>query len=136
MKKLPFTFMMIMFCIVLVGCSEKIDKFTVVNPYSSDSELTKLKNELQQEKHVERAIAIFAGEQLLVSVQLNPWRKWQRESIESKLQKKYAKQYSQYDVLVSTDYKIYFESSKLVNAEGKKLNKEVKQLKELAREET
>lgn len=135
MKKLPFILMM-MFCVVLVGCSEKIDKYTVINPYSSDSEITKLREELQHEKYVERAIAIFAGEQLLVSVQLNPWRKWQRESIESKLQKKYEKQYSQYDVLVSTDYKIYFESSKLVDEQGGKLNKEVKQLKELAREET
>lgn len=123
-------------CLLLVGCTGKTEKFVVVDEYSSSEESTSLKDELKKEKYVERAVALFVDDELLVVVQVNPLQKWRKGKVEEKLQKKYEEKYPDYQVLVSSDYKIYLESIKLIEKEDPDLVKKVKELKDLAKEET
>lgn len=123
-------------CLLLVGCTGETEKFVVVDEYSSSEESTSLEDELKKEKYVERAVALFVDDELLVVVQVNPLQKWRKGKVEEKLQKKYEEKYPDYQVLVSSDYKIYLESINLIEKEDPDLVKKVKELKELAKEET
>lgn len=122
--------------VVLYGCVETSEKFVVSDEFIKTENAITLKKELEAEKNVEKAIAIFVDEHLLIAVQLNPWQKWQKAKIEEKLQKKYEEQYHNYDVLVSSDYKIYLELAKMNEKQDGELNEKIKELKELAKEET
>lgn len=121
---------------MLSGCVEASEKFVVSDEFITTENSVELKKELEAEKYVERAIAIFVQDHLLIAVQLSPWQKWQKTRIEERLQKKYEKQYAHYDVLVSTDYKIYLELAKLNEKQDGELDEKITQLKSLAREET
>lgn len=123
-------------CLLLVGCTGETEKFVVVDEYSSSEESTSLEDELKKEKYVERAVALFVDDELLIVVQVNPLQKWRKGKVEEKLQKKYEEKYPDYQVLVSSDYKIYLESTNLIEKEDPDLVKKVKELKELAKEET
>lgn len=123
-------------CLLLVGCTGETEKFVVVDEYSSSEESTSLEDELKKEKYVERAVALFVDDELLIVVQVNPLQKWRKGKVEEKLQKKYEVKYPDYQVLVSSDYKIYLESINLIEKEDPDLVKKVKELKELAKEET
>lgn len=123
-------------CLLLVGCTGETEKFVVVDEYSSSEESTSLEDELKKEKYVERAVALFVDDELLIVVQVNPLQKWRKGKVEEKLQKKYEEKYPDYQVLVSSDYKIYLESINLIEKEDPDLVKKVKELKELAKEET
>lgn len=123
-------------CLLLVGCTGETEKFVVVDEYSSSEESTSLEDELKKEKYVERAVALFVDDELLIVVQVNPLQKWRKGKVEEKLQKKYEEKYPDYQVLVSSDYKIYLESINLIEKEDPDLVKKVKELKDLAKEET
>jgi len=121
---------------LLGGCTGDIEEFAVSDEYLSTEDSTALKNELKSDEHVERAVAVFFDDKLIVAVQLNPWIKWKRARIEEKLQKKYSEKYPHYDVLVSADYKIYLESIKLYKDKTGRNPEKLEELKALAREET
>ena len=122
--------------LLLVGCTGDVEKFVSFDGDIDTVESEALENELKEEKHVEKAIAIFAEKDLLVAVQVKPWQKWQKTKIEERLQKKYKKKYPNYKVLVSADYKIYFEATKLLSKDEENISKTIKDLKKLAKEET
>lgn len=123
-------------CLVMVGCTEEQEKFIAFDNYVNTEEATTIEKELTAEDHVDKAIAIIVEDELLIAVQVNPWQKWRKTKIEENLQKKYEKQYPSYNVLVSADYKIYFEASKFIDNEEEDLAEKIKELKNLAKEET
>lgn len=121
---------------LLTGCTEKREKFIVSEEFAATEDSSELEKKLTSEKHVERAIAMFADKDLIIAVQLDPWRKWQKAKIEEQLQKKYEKDYPYYDVIVSADYKIYLELMKMHDKKDGEVTQKMKDLKSLAREET
>lgn len=122
--------------VLLSGCAQQSEKIVVSDEYLSAEGSAALEKELKEEKYVERAVAIYFDDALIIAVQLNPWQKWQKAKIEKKLQKKYEENYPHYDVLVSADYKIYLESIKLYKNKDGQHPEKLEELKALAREET
>lgn len=131
LKKLTITFCLFF---LLAGCSndKEIDVYA-----QTDEDKNSLQKTLNDTKEVYIGNAIFVDDELLVAVQVNPWIGFKERKIEKKLQKKLKKQYPNVNVLVSTDYKMYWETNQLLEEKDKKkISKEVKKLKDLAKEET
>lgn len=131
MKKLTITFCL---SLLLAGCSndKEIDVYV-----QNDEEKNSLQDTLNNTEEVYTGNAIFVDDELLVAIQVNPWIGFKERKIEKKLQKKLKKQYPNAKVLVSTDYKIYWETNQLLEEKNKEnISKKIKKLKELAKEET
>lgn len=122
---------------LLTGCA-KNDPFLVQGPSLDEQEQSAIIEELKTQKYIERATVVFIDDDVLVATQIKPHLKWKKDKLEKKLQKKYEKLYEDRKVLVSTDYKIYYEANKLLEQEKseEKMEKELISLKKLAKEET
>ncbi|WP_158582904.1 YhcN/YlaJ family sporulation lipoprotein [Lysinibacillus yapensis] len=120
----------------LIGCSnEQIVK--VSNNAADGEKREEIENLIRDTKEVYTGTAILAGDELLVAIQVNPWLGYKEQKVEKKLQKEIKEKYPDLHVLVSSDYKMHWESQKLLNEkDSKKLKDEVKKLKDLAKEET
>ena len=70
-------------------------------------------------------------------MQVKPWLRYKKKKIEKKVEEDLKKEFPNADLIVSTDFKLYWESTKLIDQNDKeKLNDEVDQLKKLSKEET
>lgn len=129
-------FLMIFFClsVLLTGCNNDRQ----INVFAQNEEEEKTVDQiLNDTKEVYAGTALFVEDDLLVAIQVNPWIGFKEQKIEKKLQEKLEKQYPTLNVLVSTDYKLFWESNQLMKeADNEKIAEEVKKLKELEKEET
>ena len=122
--------------ILLAGCGreEKVEMYQHID----DKELkTELKEMVEKSKDIDQANVILVGDKLLAAIQVNPWKRYKKQKIESEWQKKLEKKYSNLKVVVSTDFKLYWESTKLLEEEDRqKVKDKIDSLKKLAKEET
>ncbi|GLC87726.1 hypothetical protein [Lysinibacillus piscis] len=120
--------------LLLSGCMEK-EKFVV---YGATTQGKDVEIIVKDADYVERATVIQFEDSMLVAVQIKPWRKWQKAKLEKKLQKQLDKKYPKQEILVSADYKIFYEANKIKKEqlENTKLNERLTKLKELAKEQT
>lgn len=132
MKKVAIGLLCLSF--LVVGCSDEHQ----IHVYGeNEQENNTLKDTLNETKDIYEATAIFVEDELLVAIQVNPWIGFKEQKIEKKLQKKLKKQYPNLNVLVSTDFKLFWESNQLLEEENKEnIAEKVKKLKDLAKEET
>jgi len=119
---------------LLSGCGEK-EKFIVYGSPENEKEVETI---LKEQDFVDRATVIQYDNSMLVAVQIKPWDKWKKAKLEKKLQKKFDEKYPNKAILVSADYKIYYEANKIKKdkVEDNKLKEKIKELKELSKEET
>lgn len=81
--------------------------------------------------------AIMVEDELLIAIQVKPWLGFKEQKVEKRLQKEIEEKYPDLNVLVSSDYKMHWETQKLLEEQDeKKVTDELKKLKELAKEET
>lgn len=122
--------------LLLTGCSsqEKVAIYQSVNDSEKKSEVKEM---LEKSKDIEQVNVIFVNDELFVAMQVNPWKGFKKKKIEKKWQKKLEKQYPDLDVLVSGDFKMFWESTKLLEEKDRqKVTDKVDKLKKLAKEET
>lgn len=126
-----------LFLILLVaGCSEKsqVETYTNTNDDKLQSEVAQL---FKDDDQIEHANVLLVDNEIFVALQLKPFTKWNKQKIEQKWQEKIEKQFKENAVLVSTDFKLYYESSKLLEEKNQqKVQEKLADLKRLAKEET
>lgn len=122
--------------LLLAGCNEQEH----IRSYSKTSN-EQLQNQVAQimkeNDAVESANIIALENELFVAMQLKPFSKWKKQKIETQWQQKLEKQFEENAVLISADFKLYWESSKLLNESNQqKVLEELHRLKKLSKEET
>ncbi|MDN4492308.1 hypothetical protein [Ureibacillus aquaedulcis] len=133
MKKLAVLFLGPLF---LIGCSN--EQTIEISGVSADEEKrVEIEDIIRNSEEVYSGTAIMVDKELLVAIQVKPWLGFKERKVEKRLQKEIEEKYPDLKVLVSSDYKMHWETQKLLDEEDdKKLTKEVKKLKDLAKEET
>lgn len=123
--------------LLLAGCSDNDKTIEVYDVLDDAEKRVEVREILDSNKDIYSGTAIFVNNDLLVAVQAKPWLDYKKEKIEKELTEQFEEQFSQLDVLVSADYKLFWEANKLINEEdSKKVEDQVKKLKELEKEET
>lgn len=131
MKKMVFPLLL---AFLLAGCNGQTLK---VNNAAGQEEKEELASILEKEDEIYSGRAIFVEDQLLVAVQAKPWLDYKKTKIEKNLKKKLEKTFPDYDITVSSDFKLYWEAQKLLTEEDlEKTMKKVNKLKKLKKEET
>lgn len=134
MKKIAFFFFV---PLLLAGCSDNDKTIEVYDVLDDAEKRVEVREILDSNEDIYSGTAIFVNNDLLVAVQAKPWLDYKKEKIEKELTEQFEEQFSQLDVLVSADYKLFWEANKLINEEdSKKVEDQVKKLKELEKEET
>ena len=124
-------------CVVLAGCGDTKEKLSTFYATYDDEKANKIEEILQQEKDIEHANIIFIEDKILVAMQVKPWLRYKKKKIEKKVEEDLKKEFPTADLILSSDFKLHWESTKLIDENDKeKLNDEVDQLKKLSKEET
>ena len=119
----------------LFGCSGE-QTVEVKNTVDHQSEID-VKEVIQNSNEVYAGNVIFVDDQLLVAVQAKPWLDYKKKKIEKRLKEQIEEKVPNIEVFVSADYKLYWETQKLLEQKDeKKVSDEVEKLKKLAKEET
>lgn len=122
--------------LLLAGCNdrEKVVTYSMTDNVQNQQEVENL---LEEDSAIEQANLLVIEDELFVAMQLKPLEKWNREKIEKDWKKKLEQQFSDSTVNVSADFKMFWESTKLMQEKDqKKILKELHHLKKLAKEET
>lgn len=120
--------------ILLVGCND--EKILEVNNANGE-EVKEVAAIIKNEDEINSGRAIFAEDQLLVAFQAKPWLDYKKTKIEKNLKKKLEEILPEYDITVSSDYKLYWEAQKLLKEEdSEKVKEKLEKLKKLKKEET
>ena len=122
--------------LILTGCGdrEKVMTYSKTDNTQHQHEVEKL---FEKDSDIEQVNIVVIENEIFVAMQLKPLKKWNRQKIEDRWQKKLEKQYEGSTVNVSADFKMFWESSKLMEEKDqKKMMEELKHLKKLAKEET
>lgn len=124
-------------CVVLAGCGDTEEKLSTFYATYDDEKASKIEAILEQEKDIEHANIIFIEDKILVAMQVKPWLRYKKKKIEKRVEEDLKKEFPSSDLIVSTDFKLHWESQKLIDKNDKeKLNDEVDKLKKLSKEET
>lgn len=122
--------------LILTGCGdrEKVMTYSKTDNTQHQQEVEKL---FEKDSDIEQVNIVVIENEIFVAMQLKPLKKWNRQKIEDRWQKKLEKQYEGTTVNVSADFKMFWESSKLMEEKNqKKMMEELQHLKKLAKEET
>jgi hypothetical protein len=130
------------------GCQQEargMDSPNIVHTsssHASDQEVEtaaeeNLKNSFSQ---IKGAVAVEGGKHLLVAYQLTHFDRFRSKEIEGKVQKALEEKFPNYDVILSGDLKIFWETQKLAknekNLSEKKMKEKILNLKKLKEEQT
>ena len=133
MKKLAVILLIPLF---LIGCSNE-PTIQVSGIAADEAKRSEIENLIRDTEDVYTGTAIMVEDDLLVAIQVNPWLGFKEQKVEKRLQKEIEETYPDMNVLVSSDFKMHWETQKLLEEDDeKKATDEVKKLKDLAKEET
>lgn len=124
------------FICLLAGCNDR-EKIVVYPNNENAQQREEVQQMLNDAKGIDQANVVLLNKELFVAIQLKPFEKWNKQKIEKQWQKKLQDKFSNQNVHVSTDFKLFWESSKLMEQQDQqKVLDELKHLKKLAKEET
>lgn len=128
-------FLSVLGCVLLLAACTQNEKITV---YDEQNDKTKeIKHQLENSKEVDKANIVVIDDEILVAIQVKPWLSFKEQKTEKEIQERLTKEMPHYDILVSSDFKLYWETSKLIDEKDhQNVNQKVKDLKKLAKEET
>lgn len=135
------------------GCNDNQKKLTEDNEDVSISQVKISKpisqsvaNQAKENTIIEEEIsdvkAVNTDKELLVAIKVNQFDRFQLKKIEKKVKSDLEKMYPDHKILVSTDQKMYFELDRLEqklqkdNTSMKKLEKDIKKIKNLMKEQS
>lgn len=132
MKKMGFVLFV---SLILVGCNQ--EERTIEVNEMNETDANEVKQIMENYEEIYGGRAIIVDDQLLVAVQSKPWLDYKKTKIEKNLKKKLEEILPEYDITVSSDYKLYWEAQKLLDEEdSEKVKEKVEKLKKLKKEET
>ena len=134
MKKLWFISLILL---GLAGCSEEF-KVSSYHIEGDQEEIETLSSVYKDNPNLSEAVAVFFDHQLVVSVQVKQMSKFKKEKITKSLEKKVKSAFPDHKVFVSSDLKITWELKDIIEEQptAEELKKDLKKVKELAKEET
>lgn len=119
----------------LVGCTNNEKTIEVNNGTPEDKEV--VTSAIENRDDIYSGRAIFVEDQLLVAIQAKPWLDYKKTKIEKSLEEELKERLPNYDITVSSDFKLYWEAQKLLTEEDlAKMKDQVEKLKKLSKEET
>lgn len=121
---------------LLVGCSD-----ASVKNISFDAEvpmIQEVSRYLENDDGITEAIIIATPDEWLVTYQVNARHRWSKKKHEQDVKDSLTKIIDANSVTVSNDFKLFYESKKLMNNEvtPEKVKEKLKELKELKEEQT
>lgn len=123
-------------CLLLVsGCGAQ-SKIATYEQTNATEKQQQIKAQLEEAKEIDIANIVVIYDEIFVALQVKPWQKWNKQKIERSWQKKLENEFPNDTVHVSTDFKMHWESTKLLEQDQGKVIDKVEQLKKLAKEET
>lgn len=126
----------VFFVLLLGGCNER-EKVTMYPLKNVTQQYQEVQQLLEHSDEIEEVNVLYMYNELFVAMQLKPLEKWNREKIEKQWIEKLEKQFPNETVHVSTDFKLFWESAKLMDEQNhEKVMDKLQQLKKLAKEET
>ena len=122
--------------LLLAGCGER--EKVMMYPNEGDEQKAKeIQQLIEKADEVDQANVLLLQNELFVSLQLKPFDKWKKQKHEKKWKEKLEKRFPNETVHVSTDYKLFWESKKLMEEKNQqKVLDKLHKLKKLAKEET
>ena len=124
-------------CIVLAGCGNTDEKLSTFYATYDEEKANKIEEMLEQEKDIDHANVIFIEDKILVAMQVKPWMRYKKKKIEKRVEEDLKKEFPKADLIVSSDFKLHWESTKMIDKNDKeKLSEKVEDLKKLSKEET
>ncbi len=133
MQKIAF---FICVLILLAGCSAPDEKYTTV-ANGQEERVQQIEKVLEKHESIEHVNMVVLDEAMLVAIQVKPWSRWKKQKIEQQVKKELEDKFPKEKVTVSTDFKLHWEAGKLKEEKDqKKIRQQVKQLSNLAKEET
>ncbi|AMW98218.1 YhcN/YlaJ family sporulation lipoprotein [Rummeliibacillus stabekisii] len=124
---------------VLAGCGKSNSAAISVNDdHKYQEERQSVEKVLGHDKHVQKVSVLFTKKEAIVGVEVKPFSKWNKKKYEKKWKKEIKRALPNRNVLVSTDQKIIMETDRLNEKKmsEKKVKEKIKNLKELAEEQT
>lgn len=121
--------------LLLVGCNEQ-EPFALYKQTNAQDKQQHIKAQLEEAKEIDAANIVVVYDEIFVALQVNPWRKWTKQKIEKQWQKKLEDEFPNDKVHVSTDFKLHWESTKLLEQNQQQTLDQLAELKKLAKEET
>lgn len=133
LKKVIFSLFFI--SLFIAGCSD--EKTIEINNQYNDEQSGAIKDVIENTNSVHSGAAVFVEDYLLVAIQAKPWLDFKKRKIEKQMKEQLEEEFPDLNVVVSADYKLYWESQKLLEEKDEeKVKKEVEKLQKLAKEET
>ncbi|WP_042471264.1 YhcN/YlaJ family sporulation lipoprotein [Bacillus ndiopicus] len=128
-------FLGIAICLLLLSACGAKEKIVA---YDEQDEKTKeIRQEIEKMNNIHKAKIVVVDSDIIVAIEVKPLHSFKEQKIASDLQKKLEKKWEHYDVLVSSDFKLLWETDKLMSEQNKqKVNEKIEHLKKLAKEET
>jgi hypothetical protein len=121
--------------LILVGCNQ--EERTIEVNEMNETDANEVKQIMENYEEIYGGRAIIVDDQLLVAVQSKPWLDYKKTKIEKNLKKQLEERLPDYEVTVSADFKLYWETEKLLDeTDEEKIVKKVEKLKKLKEEET
>ncbi|MFB5089340.1 YhcN/YlaJ family sporulation lipoprotein [Psychrobacillus sp. PGGUH221] len=152
-KKLKVGLLILMVIGLCSGCNGNQDQFADANEDLKVSEVNiskpisqsvanQAKENTITEEEISNVKAVNTDKELLVAIKVKQFDRFQLKKIEKNVKTDLEKMYPDYKILVSTDQKMYFEIDKLEqklqknNLSMKKLEKDIKKIKSLMKEQS
>ena len=121
--------------LLLSGCGAQ-EKIATYEQTNAQEKQQQIKTQLEDAKEIDSANIVVIHDEIFVALQVKPWRKWNKQKIESQWQKKLEEEFPNDTVNVSTDFKMHWESTKLLEQNQQKAMDKITELKKLVKEKT
>ncbi|ATP39136.1 hypothetical protein CSE16_03330 [Solibacillus sp. R5-41] len=124
------------FVLLVVGCDER-EKVAVYQSVNDEQNKQEIQHLLKEANVIDEANVILLNDELFVAMQVKPWKKWNRMKVEESWKKKLEQKFTDLNVTVSTDFKLFWETSKILEEQDQQdVHEKIQVLKKLAKEET
>lgn len=121
--------------LLLAGCNDQDEQFTTLQN-DQDEKTQQIEQIVKEYSEVEHSYIVAIEDHILVAMQVKPWQRWNKQSIEEKVKKHMKEQFPSEEVTISTDFKLHWEAEKLLEEKDRqKQLKRLEQLADLAKEE-
>lgn len=124
------------FSMILSACNSKENIQTYYATYDEENQIA-AKEVLSKTGKIDEANIIIIDDKMLVAMQVKPSLRLKKQKIEKDIREKLEEAFPELELIVSTDFKLFWESSKLMTEKDtQKIREEVDYLKKLSKEET
>ena len=114
---------------ILAGCSADAEPKTFVED-GFQGAIADVEDVIQKEDKIKNTQIVAAADMVLVTYEVKPWYRVQKQKIEKSLKKKLEKKNSELQFVVSGDFKMHYEAKRLAKEQGDVKDEEKKDIED------